>query len=196
MRSFNIGWILVTAICVAGLAACVSEYSETAGTGPFTPPPAKQADMVAKRFAQLQRATFASGVEHCGYLARRPDGGLAFTEMVAGDQNGCTPDVAFGNLIPIASMHTHGTYSPDVPAEFPTVRDMRSDQAEGVNGYVATPGGRLWYIDSKAMITQQLCGIGCLPKDPKFRAGDDGIIAQSYSARALKEIEGSVGLFF
>ena len=31
------------------------------------------------------------------------------------------------------------------------------------------------------MVTWQVCGIGCLPADPDFIAGDFGSIADSYS---------------
>ncbi len=58
---------------------------------------------------------------------------------------------------------------------------MEGDEDEGIDGWVATPGGRLWYIDTTDMVTFQICGIGCLPSDPEFIAGDGGIIEQSYS---------------
>jgi hypothetical protein len=56
---------------------------------------------------------------------------------------------------------------------------MEGDADEGIDGYVATPGGRLWYIDTVDMVASQLCGIGCLPRDPKFVAGQNGEIALS-----------------
>ena len=89
----------------------------------------------------------------------------------------------------LASLHTHGAYDPVVPAEFPTVLDMESDAREGVNGYVSTPGGRLWFIDSRAMVAIQICGLGCLPQDPDFHAGDDGPIARRYTHAQLVELE-------
>ena len=56
-------------------------------------------------------------------------------------------------------------------------------------GIERTPGGRLWYIDSRAMIAVQLCGRGCLPQDPNFHAGDDGEIAKRYTIGALRALE-------
>lgn len=80
-----------------------------------------------------------------------------------------------------ASYHTHGGFSPDYSSELQSGTDMEGDEDEGIDGWVATPGGRLWYIDTTDMVTFQICGIGCLPSDPEFIAGDSGIIEQSYS---------------
>ena len=80
-----------------------------------------------------------------------------------------------------ASYHTHGGFSPDYSSELPSGTDMEGDEDEGIDGWVATPGGRLWYIDTTDMVTFQIFGIGCLPSDPEFIAGDSGIIEQSYS---------------
>jgi len=147
----------------------------------YTPPPPAQVEMLKARLAPIQHLSFAAGYEYCGYLGRRPDGTPAFTKILRGHHNGCTPEVPGAGFDLIASLHTHGAYAPSIPAEFPTALDMRSDRREGVTGYVATPGGRLWYIDSRAMLAVQICGIGCLPQDPDFHAGDDGDIAERLS---------------
>lgn len=144
---------------------------------------------VIDRLAPLQKLSFATGFEYCGYLGHKPDGAIGFTEMIRGGHNGCTPKMPDGGLSLVASMHTHGAYDPQVPAEFPTVLDMQSDKAEGVNGYISTPGGRLWFINSDAAEAMQLCGLGCLPQDPNFHAGDDGTIATRYSYDELVSLE-------
>ena len=69
----------------------------------------------------------------------------------------------------------------DYNSEVPSGADMEGDEAEGIDGWVGTPGGRLWYIDTTDMITRQICGIGCIPSDPDFVRGDSGLIEQSYS---------------
>ncbi|WP_425045134.1 DUF4329 domain-containing protein [Primorskyibacter sp. S87] len=166
------------------LTACVFQP-----LGTYLPPPPEQVERVKARFAPLQQLSFAAQYEYCGYLGRAEDQTPTFTEMVRGGHDGCTPNLPKPGITPIASLHTHGSYDPDVPAEFPTVRDMESDRFEGVNGYIATPGGRLWYIDSRAMVAVQLCGLGCLPQDPEFHAGDDGEIAERYTYAELKELE-------
>lgn len=157
-------------------------------TDPATPTPAEVA-AVKMRFAEMQALSFATDVEYCGYLLRLPDESLGFSEMVRGGHDGCTPELPLPGSTLLASMHTHGSYDPDVPAEFPTVIDIDSDRRERVNGFVATPGGRLWFIDSRAGQVTQLCGLNCLPQDPFFQPGDDGIIAQSYTRAELEQLE-------
>lgn len=152
-------------------------------------PDQAQFDLVRNRLGPLQHLSFATNREYCGYLYRLPDGRLEFTEMVRGGRDGCTPVVPLKRIELVASVHTHGAYDPSVPAEFPTVLDMDSDKRERVNGYVATPGGRLWFIDTRSGITYQVCGIACLPQDPGFHVGDDGEIAGRYTYRDLVELE-------
>lgn len=171
-------------LCCAAIATAPADVS----ADPVLPPQ-DEIEAVKERFIPLQHLSFAAGFEYCGYLAMAAGGKRVFTEMLRGGHNGCTPEMPDDSLILVASMHTHGAYDPSVPAEFPTVLDMESDRLEGVNGYVATPGGRLWYIDSRSMITFQVCGLNCLPQDPHFHAGDDGEIASSYTYRDLQALE-------
>ncbi len=152
-------------------------------------PPAHEVAAVKARLAPLQLLSFATDLEYCGYLGRDPDGGPVFTEMVRGGHYGCTPVLPGDDVTLIASVHTHGAYSPEIPSEFPTALDIASDAAEGIDGYVATPGGRLWFIDGRARIALQLCGPGCLPQDPQFHEGDDGPVAARYSHRTLIGLE-------
>ena len=67
--------------------------------------------------------------------------------------------------------------------------DYESDEDEGVDGWVATTGGRLWFIDTNDMIASQICGIGCLDQDPKFARGAQGSIEVSYTYRELQRSE-------
>ena len=62
-----------------------------------------------------------------------------------------------------------------------------TDQAAEVDGYIATPGGRLWFLDSDTMVARQVCGIGCLPQAPEFVPAPEDDIRQSYAYRELVE---------
>lgn len=152
-------------------------------------PPDRDVAAVKDWLGRVQHLSFATEREYCGYLGYGPDGTLLFTSMMRGGHDGCTPEIPDSAIKLVASMHSHGAYHPDVPAEFPTSLDMESDVREGVDGYVSTPGGRLWFIDSSAGITIQLCGPGCLPQDPDFHAGDDGAIRKRYSLSDLRRME-------
>ncbi len=154
-----------------------------------TPPPADDLQAAQNWLSRVQHLSFATDREYCGYLGYNESGEIVFTDMVRGGHDGCTPELPETGLTLIASLHSHGAYDPDVPAEFPTSLDMESDREEGVNGYVSTPGGRLWYIDSSAMIAVQICGLRCLPQDPSFHSGDDGFIQESYSHSDLVRLE-------
>lgn len=141
--------------------------------------------LIRQVFAQLQPISFRENVEYCGYLGLDPDGRLVASRATRGDEGSCMADDPANIAVITTSYHTHGGYSPDYVAEVPSGDDMEADEAEGIDGWVATPGGRLWYIDTEDMIARQVCGIGCLTADPRFVAGDLGPIAQSYGYRDL-----------
>ena len=174
---------------LAALALLGCLCGASPGAAQVTRPPADEVALVKAHLRAAQAASFQRSREYCGYLVRLRNGGLQVTRLRRGNRNGCTPLAPPPGSQALASIHTHGAYHPSVPAEFPTTLDMESDAREGVNGYVATPGGRLWYIDSARQETVQLCGLGCLPQDPSFRAGDDGVIRKHYHYRDLWRIE-------
>ncbi|MEM6306988.1 MAG: DUF4329 domain-containing protein [Pseudomonadota bacterium] len=139
---------------------------------------------------QLNVLSFKNNREYCGYFGFDANDNIVATPATKGQKDSCLADDPSEDLVLFASYHTHGAFAPDVPAEFPSTSDLEGDESEGVDGYVATPGGRLWYIDGQDMIASQICGIGCLAQDPAFQAGLDGTIAQSYTYEQLKDIEG------
>lgn len=149
----------------------------------------EEADLARATLSALQAKSFANNREYCGYIVLDAAGNLAATPATEGAESECLPDEVPEHLVPIASYHTHGAFAYDVPAEFPSVSDIEADEDEGVDGYMTSPGGRFWYIDSTDMIVSQICGIGCVPQDPNFEAGLDGDIAISYTYEELLELE-------
>lgn len=137
----------------------------------------------------LQGLSFAKNREFCGYFVRTPEGSLAATQAKQGRISSCLPFTPPDELLIIASYHTHGAFEYDTPAEFPSVGDVEADESEGVDGYVSTPGGRLWYVDSTELTVNQICGVGCMDQDPNFEAGLDGVIEQSYTLDELRALE-------
>lgn len=136
---------------------------------------------------ELNIRSFAEGIEFCGYVGFTADGELAVSPATAGDESSCLADDPTNLDLIVASYHTHGDFSTEYSSETPSGTDMEGDEEEGIDGWVSTPGGRLWYIDTTDMVTFQVCGIGCLAQDPEFVAGDDGFIAEEYSYDALVE---------
>jgi hypothetical protein len=139
----------------------------------------------------LQGESFRVNSEHCGYIGLDGAGNLMQTQSLRGTEASCTlPQVPAGMTL-LASYHTHGTYSPRYASEFPTSTDMLTDASDGIDGYISTPGGRLWYVDSDTMTVRELCGRGCLPQDPNYVAADDGPVRPLMSLRDLQNYEGS-----
>lgn len=152
-------------------------------------PPESEVAFVTKLFDRLQAQSFERNQEICGYLGYGEDGRLTRTRIVYGGEAECYLPNWPENIEVIASFHTHSTYSPDYDSELPSSTDMESDEESGIDGWVATPGGRLWYIDTTDMVTYQVCGVGCLPQDPNFRPAPDGAVRESYSYRAILKSE-------
>lgn len=145
---------------------------------------------VKNLFAQIQGPSFQSNREYCGYIGYDEQGRLAASTVVRGGRDECEPRWP-EQLNVIASFHTHAGFDREAWSEFPSVTDIEADEAEGVDGWLATPGGRLWYIDTQDMVVSQVCGTGCLPQDPKFRPGVHGQVDQSYTYRQLLRLESS-----
>lgn len=136
-------------------------------------------------FAELQTRSFESRREYCGYVGVNAAGELAISQPTRGRRNSCLAEEPVNLEVVYASFHTHGSYRDEEGDEVPSVSDIEADADEGIDGYVATPGGRLWYVDTEDMVTYQICGRGCLPQDPSFEPFPNGTIAESYSYDAL-----------
>jgi len=121
----------------------------------------------------LQPRSIAERREYCGYLGRTPGGQWVATPATKGDLSSCLADEPPADLELFASYHSHGNYDPDHDSEVPSSDDMLGDREEGVDGFISTPGGRLWFIDSDRRIATQVCSIGCLTQDPRFRQETD-----------------------
>jgi len=140
-----------------------------------------QVKLVKSILAQINPISIRENVEYCGYIGIDYDGELMATGPTLGEEASCYADEPYELAVITASWHTHGGHSVDYYNEVPSIDDYEADEDEGIDGYVATPGGRLWYIDTTDGVMSQLCGIGCLPMDPGFRRGDNGKIAESYT---------------
>ncbi len=161
-------------ILVASLLLSGAAFAQSTG----------EVDLVKSVLNQLQDVSFRKNREYCGYIGYDGKGVLFASNARRGRRDSClgkAPD----NMDVIASYHN----DPDARAEVPSVADLEGDEDEGIDGYISTPGGRLWYSDSQDMEVSQICGIGCMKQDPKFKARIDGDIHISYSYEELLEIE-------
>lgn len=161
----------------ASLCFCLPAFAQPAG----------ELALIRAVFAKLQPISIRQNREYCGYVGYDSDGNLRASRAARGNFESCEPDDPTEIEVIVASYHTHGAFSTDYHNEVPSAEDIEGDEAEGIDGYVATPGGRLWYVDTEAMSVSQICGIGCLPTDPRFVSGDGGRIADVYAYDDLVE---------
>ncbi len=156
----------------------------------FLSAPAAAQDPAETAFAkavlnQLQTASIAANREYCGYIGYDTDGRLKATKAKKGRIDSCYSRRAPRRMEVIASFHTHAGFDPGADSEVPSVDDMFADEEEGIDGYVSTPGGRLWFIDTRSMTTRQVCGRKCMLSDAGFRREVFGPVRRSYTIRQL-----------
>lgn len=146
----------------------------------------EEIDFAKSVLEDVQMLSINKRREYCGYIGRDATGTLVATAPVPGTMASCLP------LWPdpremrvIASYHTHGAFDIGYLNEIPSDVDLQGDIALGIDGWVATPGGRLWFSDHRAREVRLVCGITCLPFSPRFYKGLDGHVAKSYSLQEL-----------
>lgn len=106
--------------------------------------------------------------EYCGLLYVNAAGDIVPTQPRRGSNDSC--DIFYGDARGrvVGDYHTHSNYSPDALSEVPSDTDMEGNRADGVPGFVSTPGGRFWFVAADGSYAELICGVGCLPQDPNF----------------------------
>lgn len=140
----------------------------------------------ASVFDEIQPRSIAENVEYCGLLGLDAFGKFAATKAKRGQVDDCEPENEPDGFQVLASYHTHGAYTAEVDTEVPSLDDLQADIEERIDGYIATPGGRLWLNDSEDRKSYQLCGPGCVAADRKYRACKAYPPAETYTRRGLK----------
>lgn len=165
--------------------------ARTANAGFSVAPPNAPSGPVVDNFARnflnaIQPRSIAERREYCGYFYQDAAGQLQATPPIAGTFATCDmPAPRTGQGI-IASYHTHAAYSRTYDNEVPSAVDLLSDFDYGIDGYVSTPGGRVWLVDFQTRSTRQICGIGCVASDPNFVPAAGDVIRATYSLRDLQ----------
>jgi len=132
----------------------------------------------------LQLQSFDENREYCGYIGLDDAGDFVATKATKGRQGSCRADNPPAQMRLIASYHTHGGYSDDYDSEVPSISDLEGDRDEGVDGYVATPGGRVWYNNTGTMTTVMLCDVDCISSDNDFEPSGFEV-SKSYTLEQL-----------
>jgi hypothetical protein len=134
----------------------------------------------------LQPRSIAEGREYCGFIGLDHQGRFVATPATAGDESSCDIPDAPESIDVIASYHTHGRYSEDYENEVPSETDVVSDYEAGTNGYISTPGGRLWYVDGKRRMASQICPDTCVFADPN--GVDEGNIPRRLTLHQIRTL--------
>ena len=179
--------LFASAFMGASLCACAAIAGPQGVSGELI-------EKARKSLASVQNQSFANNREYCGMIGRTSAGELIVSAARRGRTGGCDHrGFVDKSITPVASYHTHGGFEPDYDSEVPSVDDIDMDYHNRVFGFVATPGGRFWLVDYRSRTVTQLCGVGCLPKDPSFRAGMAGHIPKSLTRREVAQRKGKGG---
>ncbi len=146
-------------------------------------------DFVTSFFNQLQPKSIAQNTEYCGYFGIDADDNFVATRPTKGDTDSCLADEPPEDLDLFATYHTHGGYMFDADSELPSLNDLEADIDEELDGYVATPGGRIWLnsIDRETAI--MLCGRNCTVSDSEYVADTEYPVNNSYTVQQLRQRE-------
>lgn len=142
--------------------------------------------LVQRVLAAAQPVSIRGNTEYCGTIGIDASGRLIASQPLRGGRDGCLPRDHPNAVEIYATYHTHAAFEVDADSEVPSVDDLVGVIEEGIDGYVATPGGRFWFVDGQRRAVRQLCGLKCLPSDPRFQPGVFGGIRNSYTLRELR----------
>jgi hypothetical protein len=123
--------------------------------------------------------------EVCGYILRHPNGAYSSTKVSWGGHASCASLPIVRGMDVVSSWHTHAAWAAGYDGEVPSIQDVEGDMRQGINGWVGTPGGRLWHVDGRSGAMRQVCGRGCLPEDPGFFPEEHGPVSEAYTLDGL-----------
>ncbi len=138
-------------------------------------------------FNQLQPTSIAQNTEYCGYFGWDENDNIVATPPARGDTDSCLANEPPADVEVFASYHTHAGYAFDADSELPSLNDLEADIDEELDGYLATPGGRIWYNNIDNETASMLCGRNCTVSDPNYDQGGFPPVNSRYSLSQLGE---------
>ncbi len=123
--------------------------------------------------------------EVCGYILSHPNGAFSSTKVSWGGAASCASLPVVDGVVVVSSWHTHAAWDRGYDGEVPSIQDVEGDMRMGVNGWVGTPGGRLWFVEGQTGSIRQVCGRDCLPVDRNFGDEDFGPVGETYTLDGL-----------
>lgn len=154
---------------------------------PRNAPSGPAVDAFARQFLDgIQARSITERREYCGYFFINAQGQVQGTPPRPGTFAGCSMPAPRAGQGIFASYHTHGAYGAGYDNEVPSLIDLASDFDFGIDGYVSTPGGRIWLIDFQTLSTRQICGLRCVTSDPGYVPQDEAGIQSAFSLSGLQ----------
>lgn len=145
-----------------------------------------ETEFVTALLTNLNALSVEFNREVCGYVLRRPGGPLEASKVSWGTNASCASLQIPPGYEVVSSWHTHAAWAPGYDGEVPSTIDVEGDMRMGVNGWLSTPGGRLWFINGQTGDMHQVCGRDCLPSDPGFFPEEHGPVEKRYTLHALR----------
>lgn len=146
----------------------------------------EEAELVLAMFRAMNPQSITYDREVCGYIVRNPAGRLEVSKASWGGVASCgTMPVPAGYQI-VSSWHTHAAWAQGYDNEVPSTVDVEGDLAQHIDGWLATPGGRVWFINGQTGEMHQYCGPECMPSDPNSRLDSRGPVDRRYSLAELR----------
>lgn len=162
-------------------------YNDGFSVAPANAPSGPAVDNFARSILNnIQAQSIRERREYCGYIFINDAGQLQATPPIPGTFASCEMPIPMAGQGIIASYHTHGAFGRGYDNEVPSTVDLTSDFDFGIDGYVSTPGGRVWLVDFQTQSTRQICGLGCVYQDPGFVPVGEANIRPSYSLAGLE----------
>ncbi|QBY02503.1 DUF4329 domain-containing protein [Rhodophyticola sp. CCM32] len=146
----------------------------------------EETEFITALFMNMNPLSIEFNREVCGYLVRDPSGDLVSTKASWGGPASCASLPVPPEMQILSSWHTHAAWGEGYDGEVPSTIDVEGDMRQGVNGWVATPGGRLWFVNGQTGDIHQVCGRDCLPSDPNFFPEEHGPVAKRYTLDGLR----------
>lgn len=146
---------------------------------------AREAEFVMGLMESMNQLSVRFNREVCGFILQDAQGNYSSTKASWGGEASCASMPLEPGVRAVSSWHTHAAWGQGYDGEVPSIQDVEGDMRFGVNGWVATPGGRLWFVDGTTGHLHQHCGRSCLPEDPNFFPEEHGPVAEAYSLDGL-----------
>lgn len=165
--------------------AAVSVLSISLLSAPVAAQDAAEQAFVTGLMESMNALSIRLNREVCGFILQDADGTYRSTKVSWGGFATCASLPLEPGARVVSSWHTHAAYDRNYDNEVPSIQDVEGDIAFGVNGWVGTPGGRLWFVESATETLRVACDVDCLPADPNATDQFNALVPPSMSLDEL-----------